>query len=187
MNRTFAALALGMTLIAALACNTRKSEPLGPVPPTVTAQGFKSVTSNNITLQWKAEGAVLHVRLQAPTTGWAAAGFDPQPGAGMQGANFIIGYVRNDTVFIRDDYGSSAYSHDPDAGAGGTDNVVITGGSESGGSTSLAFDIPLNSGDSRDRTLIAGQTYAVLLAYGPAGADDYTSQHQARTSISIQL
>jgi len=58
--------------------------------------GFSEVTSSNITLKWKVEGANLKVRVSAPTSGWVAFGVIADPQNFMQGSNLIIGYYSGD-------------------------------------------------------------------------------------------
>lgn len=50
------------------------------------------------------EGDQPEVILSAPTEGWVAVAFNPTEM--MQGANFIIGYVQDGQVYIRNDYGN---------------------------------------------------------------------------------
>ena len=147
--------------------------------------GFKTTTAGGITLKWKVEGDDLQVKVSAATTGWVAVGFDPANR--MQGANFIIGYVSGDDVFIRDDYGSGPTAHLSDTSAGGSDDVTDEGGTEADGTTEITFTIPLDSGDSLDRVLVEGSSYTVLLGRGPNGADNFTAQHGARTSTTITI
>lgn len=64
-------------------------------------------------------------------------------------------------------------------------NLSAGGGTETGGQTEVQFSIPLDSGDSFDRALVAGNEYTVLLAYGPT--DDFTEKHTYRESVKITL
>jgi hypothetical protein len=143
------------------------------------------VTIEGITLEWKADSIYLNVTLGAQTTGWIALGLDP--GFAMKDANLIIGYVKDDSVYIRDDYGNTPTSHRSDVSAGGEDNVINKSGTEENGITTISFSIPLNSGDSRDRPLQIGNNYKILLAHGPDGADDFTTHHEKKTSLKIKL
>jgi hypothetical protein len=150
------------------------------------AQGWQEIQHEGFTLRWATTGAnELSVELSASTTGWVAVGFDPD--SMMLGANIIIGYVSGSTAFLRDDYGSQPTSHRDDIVLGGTRNVTVDGGSESGGVTEIMFSIPMNSGDPYDKTLLAGSGYTVLLARGPAGADDFTTQHAFMTMTDIVI
>ena len=147
--------------------------------------GTGSVTVEGISLHWEVDGATLNVTVNAPTTGWVAVGFDPT--SGMKDANFIIGYVDDGTVHIRDDYGTSRTGHGDDVGSGGEDNITNKSGTEAEGNTEISFTIPLDSGDSRDRALVVGNSYTVILGYGDNEADDLTSYHKKRTSANITL
>ncbi len=149
----------------------------------INRQGYNEITAEGITLQWKISGSLLEVVLTAPTDGWVAVGFDPT--SLMKDANIIIGFVKDGIPEVRDDFGSWYTSHDPDESQGGTTDVVITKGSESGKKTELAFTLPLDSGDPLDRTLVKGNTYTVILAYGTV--DDFTTRHKKRTKVGITL
>jgi hypothetical protein len=148
-------------------------------------EGFKQTTASGITLKWKVENSALIVKVSASTTGWVAVGFDPT--SRMQDANIIIGYVSGGDAFIRDDYGSALTAHQSDVSGGGSDDITDKGGTEADGVTEITFSIPLDSGDSRDRPLVEGNTYTVIMARGPNGADDHTTQHAARTSTTITI
>lgn len=171
-----AALTLGLLICG---CNTAGDE-----PPAGPGNGG-SITIDRITFTWKPEEGNLNATVKAPTTGWVAVGFDPA--VAMKDANLIIGYVKDGQVYIRDDYGSGFTGHRADVNGGGQDNVTNKSGKEEGGVTEISFTIPLDSGDERDRRLVAGQTYKVLLAYGPDGADDFTTQHRIRTSTDLKI
>lgn len=145
--------------------------------------GFSQVTSSNITLKWKVEGADLKVRVSAPTTGWVAFGIIADPQNFMQGSNLIIGYYSGASVSARDDYADTQISHQADTALGGTDNISETCGSEAGGETEIGFTIPLDSGDQYDLPVIPGTTYNVGLAYATDGSDTFIPKHAVRVLI----
>jgi len=153
---------------------------------TASAQDWQEVEVDGFTLRWATQsGDILAVELTGPTTGWVAVGFDPV--AQMSEANLIIGYVESGTAYLRDDYGVAPTSHAPDTALGGTDNVTINGGDETGGETTIEFSIPLDSGDSYDKALAPGNSYPVILARGPDGADDFSTYHEFVTSTNIEI
>ena len=183
MKWTISFLIIMMTLIlsASMTCNTKNDENgNGNNPDTL-----RTISASGITLQWKPESTLLYVKIIAPTTGWVAVGFDPTQM--MQDANIIIGYVRNDTVYLRDDYGSGPNSHNSDISAGGTDNITDKNGTENQTQTEISFKIHLNSGDTKDRQLVVGTTYKVILAYGENNADDFDSYHKTRAVFNIKI
>lgn len=152
---------------------------------TVGDQGFERTDTLGMTLQWKVNETNVEIKLSAPTRGWVAVGFDPS--SMMKDANFIIGYVQGQDAFISDHFGNGSFSHASDSELGGSDDLVDKHGTESAGSTQISFIMPLNSGDSYDRVLEPGQTYKVILAYGPDGADDFTTKHAAKIAVNITL
>lgn len=171
-----------MFLLILTACDTFSDEPNG----NGTNGDYQTVTVDNITLQWRTDTlGNLDIIVSAPTTGWVSVGFDPT--IGMQDANIIIGYVIGDTAYTRDDYGAGLNTHESDIDGGGEDNILELGGTETTGTTEVSFLIPLDSGDIRDRVLVIGNTYDVILAYGEDNADDFDSYHQARTTTQIDL
>lgn len=151
------------------------------------AEGWNDYTTDDVVFQWRVEndGATLHVKLSAPTTGWVAVGFDPS--VMMKDANFIIGYVEDGTGYIRDDFGTGVTTHEADIVLGGNSNVTLIEAGESGNMTEIDFSIPMSSGDLYDAVLTQGETYTILLAYGPSGGDDFTSAHQFVRAVSLEL
>ena len=144
---------------------------------------IRSVTVKDVSLAWQVAGESLNVKVSAPTKGWVSVGFDPT--SGMKDANFIIGYVKEGTVHIRDDYGTSRTGHAEDTSAEGKDNITNKSGTEAKGNTEIGFTIPLDSGDPKDRVLVPGKSYKVILAYGRR--DDFKSYHKKKVSTKITL
>ena len=138
-----------------------------------------------INVQWKVDGENLLVQMTAATTGWVAVGFDPSNK--MKDANIVIGYVKDGTVSLRDDYGIGPVKHGPDVDNGGSDNLSGVEGTESDGVTTLRFSIPLDSGDSADKKLEPGRKYKIIASHGPDEKDDFGSYHATRGSAEINL
>lgn len=172
---------IGFIFSSSMTCNTKEDENGNGN----NADTLRTITESGITLQWKPESTQLYVKVRAPTTGWVSVGFDPTQG--MKDANIIIGYVRNDTAYVIDAYGSGPTTHESDVSAGGTDDVTEIAGNETQDNTEISFKIPLDSGDSRDRPLIVGNSYNVILAYGQNGADDFDSYHKTRVVVNIKI
>ncbi len=172
---------LGFISFTSTACNTKEDENGNGN----NSDTLRTITESGITLQWKPESTQLYVKVIAPTTGWVSVGFDPTQG--MKDANIIIGYVRNDTAYARDDYGSGPTTHASDISAGSTDDVVEIAGNETQGNTEISFKIPLDSGDSKDRPLTIGTSYNVILAYGQNDADNFDTYHKAKAVVNIKI
>ena len=147
------------------------------------AQDFNKAEKKGFIVEWTVTGENLSVRLTAPTQGWLAIGFGPEKK--MQGANIIIAYVKNDELFIRDDYGNSQIAHKEDKSSGGTDNIISASGFEKDKTTTVEFQIPLDSGDTRDKALVPGNTYKIIIASGRS--DNFTSRHNFDAELEIKI
>ncbi|MEN8208687.1 MAG: DOMON domain-containing protein [Candidatus Fermentibacteria bacterium] len=177
---------ISVVLLAAVVLASCGSDVTGPSE----GEGdWLEYTVDDFTFEWLVEDSLntIRIKITAPTTGWAAVGFDPA--LVMNEANLIIGYVSGGSVNIRDDYGTGQFSHDADTNLGGSDDVETISGSESETNveTTLEFRIPLDSGDQYDKALVDGNTYTFIFAYGNNDADDYTSAHAWAESASLEL
>ena len=181
--KTILRFGLMIALALCFMCDTAGDEETATGPSEPDAQGYITVTAAGVTLKYRVDGDSLRCILSAQTTGWVAVGFDPS--SRMKDANYIIGYVTNGTVTVRDDWGTQVMNHQADVDLGGTANVRAIQGEESSGITEIEFIIPLNSGDAFDRALSEGQSYPVLL--GRSGMDDINVQHSNRGRTTITL
>ncbi len=155
------------------------------VTPQESSDGYKYITTEDLEFRWMLEGENLKVEVTAPTTGWVSVGFDAT--RAMKDGDFIFGFVENGSLTISDQFGTGAFTHKADVDIGGTKDIISASGNESGGSTTLEFVIPLNSGDEYDADLNPETQHVVLFAYGPDGADDFTTKHTFRTKVSLQF
>lgn len=139
---------------------------------------------DKMSFHWRVDGQLLHVVLRAPAMGWMAVGFNPT--RVMQGANFILGYIKNGRAYVEDHFGTGLVKHEPDEKIGGRPDVRNIFGTESNGITEIGFSIPLDSGDSADTVLSTNSETTVLLAYS-SGADNFHSKHNFRKSLKVNL
>ncbi len=172
---------LAMMIIVAVGCGSEASGD----DVVQTSDGTNSITVDNFIMEWIIEDNIITVTASAPTTGWIAVGFDPS--AAMKDANIIIGYVRDGELFISDDFGNGHISHAPDTELGGTSDVTGLTGTEQNGTTMISFSIPLDSEDQYDTTLIQGSTHKIIIAYGPAEADNFQGYHAWAETIELEL
>jgi hypothetical protein len=130
-------------------------------------------TFGPITIYWSNDDTYLYLALEATTQGWLSIGLDYT--RGMAGANYIIGAIIGGQAVVEDNYGTGRDSHAADTDLGGTDDIIASGGSYTGGVTRVEVQIPLNSGDQYDKPLSRGQTVPVILAVGSGSG--LTSMH----------
>jgi len=161
-----------------MATSSCELDPSGP--------GWHSITRQGIEFAWNVEGSQLEVELTGPTTGWVLVGFK---GTYLYtDANIIIGYVSGGVAHVRDDFGFNNDTHESDSSLqGGQQNATSTSGSEEGGSTTIAFTIPLDSGDEWDNAMEDGESVLLVLATGADGADNFTSGYTLITTETISL
>jgi hypothetical protein len=133
---------------------------------------------------WSHDGQELFAGIKTGSSGWVSAGFDPQ--SAMKDANIIFMALDGEDVVMRDDFGTSTFSHDDDVKLGGTNDITAFAAGRDGGITVYEFSIPLDSGDEFDRVLVPGNEYGIIFAVNDNGID-FDSKHTARGSASIQL
>jgi len=145
-----------------------------------------SLTENatGIEFFWSHDGQDLFAGIKTGSPGWVSTGFDPQ--SAMKDANIIFMALDGEDVMIRDDFGTSAFSHDDDVELGGTNDITASAAGRDGGITVYEFSIPLDSGDEFDRVLVPGNEYGVIFAVNDNGID-FDSKHSASGSAGIQL
>jgi hypothetical protein len=134
---------------------------------------------------WDFTEQEIEFTLTAPTTGWLAIGFNPS--RMMKDADYVIGYVSDGEAYIRDDYGQGLTSHVSDDQLGGSQDIRLISGSESGGSTTLVFALPRSAQDQYDEHFTPGEQYDIILAFAGSGGDNFTSKHTRRTSVEVEL
>ena len=128
-------------------------------------------------LYWYSTESTIRVAMQATTEGWVALGL--QPGQRMKDSDIILGLVEDGEILLLDSYSSGDFGpHKADSEFGGTDDIVVFGGSESGGSTTVEFERALDTGDSYDVALERGQKMGIIWAYG--STDDEGQRHSTR-------
>ena len=167
----FAAVVFGLALV-------------GSAGQLMAADYQHEVQDKDISFSWSVAGEDLAVKIVAKTDGWVGIGFNPSNK--MKDANYVLGYVKDGKAEISDEFGTRDNAHDTDEKLGGTSDVVLVGGSEEGGITTIEFTMPLDSGDSYDRPIQIDGDAVVHLAYG-AGRDSFRSKHKYRTSLVVNL
>ncbi|MFH1085981.1 MAG: DOMON domain-containing protein, partial [Chloroflexota bacterium] len=131
-----------------------------------------------VTFHWRNDTQQLYFAMEAATTGWVAVGLAPENR--MQGADFVLGSVKDGQAQIFDAYGQGQVgaTHPADDTIGGKNDIVAFAGVEVGDHTLFEVQIPLDSGDKYDRALKPGGTYPLIVAIG--AADEFNARHTFR-------
>lgn len=174
---------------AATVVATHSGEP--PGPPTVDGVITEGEYANalhdeetGMSLYWTIVGDKIYIGLHSPGHGWAALGLEPD-GPMMQGADILIGYVKDGQAFARDHYADTPYTHKADEELGGTDDIEEFAGSEGESGTTLEWVRPLQMDDPYDKPFEPGEV-SVLLAYA-AEKDDWVTYHKGRSRVTINF
>lgn len=133
---------------------------------------------------WSHDGQELFAGIKTGSPGWVSVGFDPS--SAMKEANMIFLAMEGGNVLVRDDFGTSTFSHGPDLDLGGSDDINAYAANSSDGLTEYEFSIPLDSGDEYDRVLVPGNEYSVIFAVNDNGTD-FDMKHSARGSALMGL
>lgn len=139
---------------------------------------------SGVDVYWSNDAEQLSVGLVSPGTGYVAIGFDPEER--MRGANYIIAFMQEGVLNIRDDFGTEPVAHAMDTNHGGYDNILASAGSEWPDETVVEFIIPLDSGDAYDKPLVPGVTYPILVSYHDL-RDGFSARHSGRGAGEITL
>jgi hypothetical protein len=153
--------AFGLAIVLCVVFSHAQNEPTKPDSASGQA---KTIIANKFIFKYKIEGQNLSAEVSYPTTGWVAIGF--KPAKRMKGANFIIGYVDKGKSVVSDEYGVAETVHRPDIEIGGKNDLIKSDCKTDSGVTTLSFTIPLNSGDSKDVELKAGEATTVIFSAG---------------------
>ncbi len=137
------------------------------------------VAAAGVEFHWMNGTVLFFGALVSPGTGWVAVGFDPE--YRMEGANIVFAWVTDGEVTVEDHYGTGPTSHGRDF----VPHILLYAGTEAGGSTTVEFVIPLNSGDPQDKLLERGKSHTVILAYHRSS--DGFRRHTARGQVEIDL
>ncbi len=140
---------------------------------------------DGMTLWWRNDADYLYLALEGETQGWISIGLAPENG--MEGADYLFGYVTGEGVQVWDAYGTAptGNNHPPDEELGGSNDIVTYAGVEENGTTLIEWQIPLDSGDEYDNVLEPGQSYPAILAYGTD--DDFEAYHEKYFRADLAL
>jgi hypothetical protein len=116
------------------------------------------------------DGKMLHVAIEAPTTGWVAIGLGSQV---MNGAYIVLGASSNGKSIVTEQQGFG-HGHSDQAAR----LVSASAVSEIGGKTVMEFSIPAAK-------FVSGPTLQCALSYG--ATDNFTERHMKHVSGEIPL
>jgi hypothetical protein len=145
-------------------------------------QGVRRATAAGVEFEWRIEGNVLKGRMSARTTGWVTVGFNKV--RDLRGTRLVMGYVDGDRTVV-EEHIADPPDHRPKVSLGGTSGVLSASGREQDGTTTIDFELLLDTGDSFDVPLVPGQSYFTTFAW--SHEDDLDHHSASRSAIDLVL
>jgi len=137
-----------------------------------------------VSIFWTNDNEYLYMAIKGQTSGWISIGFEPTDA--MKDADMVFGWVSNNIPTVLDLYSIGTFGpHPPDQDLGGRNDLIETGGSESGGMTFIEFKRKLNTGDKYDKVFTKGQN--INLIWGVGSSDSLNSPHSSKGGGTITL
>ncbi|MHA2168970.1 MAG: DOMON domain-containing protein [Candidatus Kariarchaeaceae archaeon] len=129
--------------------------------------------SDGILVYWEFNDDNLTVALISSGTGWVSLAI----GTSMFDANMIMGGLDGLNAYCNDTISKGlVIPPDDTTQVGGSNDILAYNATESATNTTLEFVIPLDSGDSNDKLLVANNSYTMFFAYHET-IDDITIKH----------
>jgi len=142
-----------------------------------TAKIYKGTTGKKFVFHCKAVGSDIFIALEVETSGWVAIGITPTDNF-HENADIIFGWVDNQGgVEVVDAFSPESQGlHPEDKELGGTTDILLFGGTEVNGITTIEFVRPLITGDRFDNDIHGKTDTSFIWAYGED--DDWQTKHQ---------
>lgn len=129
------------------------------------------------------DGSIIRIALRSQNNGFLALGIKPE--FRMQGADMIICALEGGQAKIHDAFSTGAFGpHPDDTQLGGTSDITDPSGTRKDGWTVFEFSRLLNTGDSRDKELTAGDNRII---WSVGSSDNISIQHNNRGSATLVL
>jgi hypothetical protein len=140
-------------------------------------------TYDDYQISWNNDDSYVYIAMKAKTTGFVAVGI--QPGFAMNDADIILGFVKDGQAQVFDLYSTGNFGpHPQDTELGGTNDIIMSGGTEDGQYTIIELKRALKTGDKYDLELVKG-TNKIIWAYGPN--KDLNIKHSNRGYGQIEI
>jgi hypothetical protein len=136
-----------------------------------------------MTVDWTIRDGELHLRATAPTLGWLALGWGTQTANGHLAYDVIQAGVVSGTPAAIDAFQNAFAAPTPDDQiAGCSQQPVLVGGSEAGGSTTMLLRRPLIASDACDQPIPQGPS-STKWAFNDS-SDVFSNPHAANRGFS---
>ncbi len=143
----------------------------------------KTISKNNMNIHWHFENDRVHFKINAPTSGWIAIGFNPNKG--IKGSYLLMARVKNGKAEVVEHYTLSPGNYKSLESLGEKDLVENVKGEELKNFSEVEFSLPINSKTKYRYKLNPGMDYNLIMAF--SRDDDFKHHSMMRTSTQIKL
>ena len=149
------------------------------------AQGqvWRRLEAEGMAVEWRHGDGLTHFRLEAPTQGWVAVGFNTS--GDIAGAYLLMGHVKEGTPRMEERYTEAPGRYPSLEQYEVSLRVEQLRGSESGQGTRLEFAVPSEPGSVYHRPLTKGTECWMVLAY--SWEDDFGHHSAMRRHVKVRL
>ena len=142
----------------------------------------RHVAAGGMAFTWSIVGEHLVGRLEAPTTGWVAVGFNDEPA--LAGSRLVMSAVVDGALVI-EEHVAQPPGHPTREALGGRSGLVTAAGQERDGRTTVDLILHLDPGDGLTPALARGQAIHLTLAW--SHEDDFGHHSAMRTAVDVRL
>ena len=147
------------------------------------SQKEKMATSNGMIMTWNIHGDQADITLHSPRQGWVAVGFNTK--RALAGSMLIMCRVVDGKAEVVEHYVLAPGDYRPVNELGSSPIVSGISGMENEDGTTISFTVPLGFSGPHHVQLLAGQQYALHMAYSME--DDFQHHSISRTLEQITL
>ena len=185
INATEPAISTGAASNETVAAEAGPGEwaPDGIISPGEYAKNL-TLANGRYTVHWKNDAEDLYMALEGRTNGFVAIGFEPTQA--MKDADMVMGWVSGGEATVLDLYSTGTYGpHPADESLGGRDDILESGGNESGNRTVIEFWRMMNTSDQYDKSLQPGQIVNII--WSMSSSDSFSVRHNVRGTAKLAL
>ena len=143
----------------------------------------KEVHKNGMVVRWHYQGNRILIEMSAPTNGWVTVGFNDQDR--IKGAYLLMGRVLNKQAEVVEHYTIAPGNYHHIEALGVKPAVQQVFSEQKDGKTTLKFSLPIEAASKYQKSLKAGQSYIMILAY--SSDTDFQHHSRMRTSLKVTL
>ncbi|GEM_PF-1981726 len=142
------------------------------------------IKDKGMSIEWEHEGDYLIVKIETPTKGWQAIGFNTDQT--LTGTYLVMSTLDNEgQVVIGEHYVEKPGTYNLLSSYGIEDRIKVISGSIQGGKTKISYKIPVHPSSRYHKGLSKGKAYTLHYAYSAEKDFQHHSRFRSRTKIIL--